>query len=132
MSGNRSMLLALAVMLLAAGTFAARAAWERAPSAFAQDLDCSNFITQEEAQAAYDADPSDPSGLDADSDGIACEELSGGGLPSPTLSPGPDPNQYSTTPLFESGGPGDGPVPPMPGGGCPEEFPVERGGSCWP
>lgn len=39
--------------------------------------------------------------------------------------------QYSTTPLFESGGPEDGPVPPMPGGGCPEEFPVEKAGGCY-
>lgn len=37
------------------------------------DLDCIDFATQAEAQATYDADPSDPNGLDADSDGIACE-----------------------------------------------------------
>ena len=37
----------------------------------------------------------------------------------------------TTTPLFESGGPEDGPVPPMPGGGCPEEFPVEKSGGCY-
>jgi hypothetical protein len=41
------------------------------------DLDCADFATQAEAQAEYDADPSDPNGLDADDDGIACEELSG-------------------------------------------------------
>ena len=87
MSINRCALLALAVMLLVAGTFAARAAWEHVPSAFAQDLDCSNFITQEEAQAVYDADPSDPSGLDADSDGIACEELGDGGGVRPPSDP---------------------------------------------
>lgn len=40
--------------------------------------------------------------------------------------------QYSTTPLFESGGPEDGPAPLMPGGGCPEEFPVEKDGGCYP
>jgi Excalibur calcium-binding domain len=43
------------------------------------DLDCADFTTQEEAQAEYDADPTDPNGLDADDDGIACEELSGAG-----------------------------------------------------
>ena len=31
------------------------------------------------AQAVYDADPGDPNGLDADSDGQACEENAGGG-----------------------------------------------------
>jgi hypothetical protein len=32
--------------------------------------------------------------------------------------------------LLEAGGPADGPVPVMPGGGCPEEYPVERSGVC--
>ena len=39
--------------------------------------------------------------------------------------------QYSTTPLFTSGGPEDGPVPPMPGGGCPSEYPVEKDDGCY-
>ena len=39
------------------------------------DLDCSSFADQAAAQAALDADPSDPHGLDADRDGIACEKL---------------------------------------------------------
>lgn len=32
--------------------------------------------------------------------------------------------------LMDSGGPGDGPVPFMPGGGCPKEFPVESAEGC--
>jgi len=39
--------------------------------------------------------------------------------------------QYETTPLFTSGGPEDGPVPPMPGGGCPPEYPVEKDDGCY-
>jgi hypothetical protein len=39
--------------------------------------------------------------------------------------------QYETTPLFTSGGPEDGPVPPMPGGGCPPEYPVEKSDGCY-
>lgn len=39
------------------------------------DLDCADFGSREEAQAALDEGPQDPSGLDADGDGIACEEL---------------------------------------------------------
>lgn len=47
-----------------------------APAAMAQeDLNCDDFDTQEEAQAILDEDPSDPHGLDADDDGIACEDL---------------------------------------------------------
>lgn len=40
-----------------------------------EDLDCGDFATQGEAQAELDADPSDPHGLDADDDGVACEDL---------------------------------------------------------
>ena len=39
--------------------------------------------------------------------------------------------QQGGDPLLQAGGPTDGgPVPPMPGGGCPEEFPVEAEGGC--
>ncbi len=41
----------------------------------AGDLNCRDFSTQVEAQAYLDQDPSDPSGLDGDGDGIACETL---------------------------------------------------------
>ena len=45
-----------------------------APAALAQaDTDCSDYASQADAQAALRADPSDPNGLDADNDGIACE-----------------------------------------------------------
>ena len=43
----------------------------------AQDtLNCSDFVYQEDAQAEYDADPSDPHGLDEGGvPGLACEDL---------------------------------------------------------
>lgn len=45
------------------------------PSAFAQDtLNCDDFTSQAEAQATLEADSSDPNGLDADNDGLACED----------------------------------------------------------
>ena len=37
------------------------------------DLDCKDFPSQAAAQAELRRDPSDPHGLDADRDGIACE-----------------------------------------------------------
>ena len=40
-----------------------------------QDLDCSDFNTQEEAQAEYNRDPSDPHNLDGNNNGRACEAL---------------------------------------------------------
>ena len=39
------------------------------------DLDCEDFDTQEEAQAALDEDPADPNNLDPNRDGIACALL---------------------------------------------------------
>jgi hypothetical protein len=49
-----------------------------AGTAQARDLDCRDFAFQEDAQAVFDQDPSDPDRLDEDQgpdDGIACEAL---------------------------------------------------------
>ena len=40
-------------------------------------LDCEDFASQADAQAAYRADPSDPADNDGDDDGIACELYDG-------------------------------------------------------
>jgi len=48
-----------------------------AGSAWAVDYDCADFATQEEAQEYLL--PGDPYGLDADNDGVACEDLPSGG-----------------------------------------------------
>jgi LPXTG-motif cell wall-anchored protein len=57
------------VLLVLGGLFLA------APSALAQagDQDCADFASQAAAQAHLRADTSDPDGLDADNDGVACE-----------------------------------------------------------
>ena len=122
---------ALAVLLFSA-VFVGRAAWETIPSAEAQsgdEFDCADFDTQQEAQGEFDSDPSDPSGLDADSDGIACEELGDGD--SGGTGGGSSPQYQYDDELMESGGPENGAVPLMPGGGCPAEFPEDRGGACY-
>src|SRR5215207_3430192 len=41
----------------------------------ADDLDCADFETQEEAQAVLDEDPADPNNLDPNQDGVACALL---------------------------------------------------------
>ncbi len=98
----------------------------------------------------FDADPSDPERLDADDDGQACEEFDYGngsdnGNDDSSGDNGAAEDQYAnndgtTTPptkdkgngdLMNAGGPEDGPVPVMPGGGCPEEFPHLRGSGCY-
>lgn len=40
-----------------------------------EDIDCIDFQFQEEAQAVYDRDPSDPYNLDPNGDGFACSSL---------------------------------------------------------
>jgi hypothetical protein len=90
---------------------------------------------------------SDP-GFDTDGDytvvsttGISCQASGGGNTASPTSTATPTStasptsaadDQYGTDDLFDSGGPASGPVPRMPGGSCPPEFPVERSGACYP
>jgi hypothetical protein len=79
--------------------------------------------------------------LDPDGNGIACDELqsAGGGQPASAGRASPQPsvdrgsqllNRYGN--LLEAGGPTSGPVPLMPDGGCPREFPTMRDGACYP
>jgi hypothetical protein len=68
------------------------------------DLNCDDFPNQAAAQNNLESNPSDPNGLDADNDGIACEENpcpcstgggggggGGGGAPPAPPPPPPDP-----------------------------------------
>lgn len=60
------------------------------PAHARQDLDCRDFSFQEDAQAVFDANPSDPNRLDEDqgpADGIACEALARRGIIDPATSP---------------------------------------------
>jgi hypothetical protein len=79
--------------------------------------------------------------LDPDGNGIACDELrnaSGGqsasagrASPQPSVDGGSQLlNRYGN--LLKAGGPSSGPVPLMPDGGCPREFPTMRYGACYP
>ena len=73
------------VALVLVSGFTLRMAWEEIADpttpAFAQtDLyDCESFGSQQSAQAELERDLSDPSNLDPDVDGIACEEYDYGG-----------------------------------------------------
>jgi hypothetical protein len=62
--------------LLAAAVFIAIAASSVAPQAIAKDKDCSDFKSQKAAQRWFHKHnpKKDPSGLDADHDGHACED----------------------------------------------------------
>lgn len=63
-----------------------------ADTAHAQDLNCSDFTYQEDAQTFFELDRSDPHRLDEDpgpDDGVACEALPRRGLTSSTFRPAP-------------------------------------------
>jgi hypothetical protein len=66
-----------AALLVATGTVFIGILLTAAPSE-AQDLDCSDFDSQEEAQNELEEYPIDPNNLDADNDGTACESLLSG------------------------------------------------------
>jgi hypothetical protein len=139
------------VALVLASGVTLRVAWEELANpttpAFAQtdQYDCASFGSQESAQAELERNSDDPSNLDPDQDGQACEDydygVDGGSTSSATASATED--QYSSAAatdqyqqgvgsLFDSGGPTSGAVPLMPGGSCPAEFPTELNGACYP
>jgi len=143
--GNTTSRLVVVGLVLVAG-FVARITYEQmvypsTPAVAQEDqYDCASFGSQESAQAELDRDPSDPNNLDPDGNGQACDDYpygtSGTNSASPTSSP---PSSASASPrpqknqdLFNSGGPANGPVPLMPDGGCPVEFPVQHNGLCYP
>ena len=151
----------LIVALVLASGVTLRVAWEELANpttpAFAQtdQYDCASFGSQESAQAELERNPDDPSNLDPDQDGQACEDYDygvdgGGSTSSATASATEDQydasatsDQYSSAAatdqyeqgvaasLFDSGGPASGAVPLMPGGSCPAEFPTELDGACY-
>ena len=138
------------VALVLVSGFTLRVTWEEltgpATPALAQadQYDCASFGSQESAQAELERNPDDPSNLDPDGNGIACEDydygVSGGttatSSPTATASPTATQDQYQrdlgSGNLFDAGGPTGGPAPPMPDGGCPPEFPTKQDGACYP
>lgn len=160
--GTTTMLRLSIVLLVIASGIVVRANYEQivntSEPAYAQDqYDCASFGSQESAQAELDRNPSDPNNLDPDGNGQACDDypygtgVTSSPLPTTTSSPtptttssssptsSPSPSSASASPkpqpnenLFDSGGPTDGPVPLMPDGGCPNEFPAEHNGLCYP
>ena len=84
-------------------------------------VQCSDFETRQQAQSVFEQDEIlYGDALDSNINGVACDE--GNFFDGPR-------NQGGD--LLEAGGPTAGPVPLMPDGGCPEEYPVERAGACY-
>lgn len=146
-----------AVLVLVTGVVGRIAYEQTTEPAYAQDedptigLDCDDYNSQAEAQAALRQDPSDPDVLDEDEgpdDGIACETtdyddpardetpvaaaIENGGSASPD--PDPEPRQQrrqQRNGLMDSGASGPGPVLTLPDGSCIPDYPVKRNGYCY-
>ncbi len=116
-------LLKVSVMALAvfAVGFGLRAAWEAQPTAEAQQTTTPTYTTT----------PSSPS--------PAPTTTTTSPSPTTTVTSSPSPAASSPSPaatsgggnLFNAGGPAEGPVPLMPGGECPSEYPVLKDGVCY-
>ena len=114
-------------------------------------FDCASFGSQQSAQAELERDPSDPNNLDPDGNGRACDSYDysssatnsplpsspspsspSPSSPSPSSpSPSPKPRPQGDRNLLDAGGPTKGPVPLMPDGNCPSEFPAKHDNLCY-
>jgi hypothetical protein len=106
---NGLVLGAIFVALLLAAGIAVYMVWEPLPAA-------------EAAQPSPNPQPKAPSGPQPGA-------TPPGAPKAPPPPPPPPPPNPGT--LMNAGGPADGPMPLMPGGGCPAEFPVQRDGACY-
>ena len=85
---------------------------------------CSDFDNQQQAQAVFEQDQIlFGDALDSNINGIACDEGNFFGQKGSQSSPKSE--------LLKAGGPQDGPVPLMPDGKCPKEYPVNIGNACY-
>ena len=118
----------LGVRIAWEGAYFARAAAQSSQDAEIQqlldrygDVRCTDFGTKSEAQEVFELDQIlFGDALDSDINGIACDEedfFSGS-------------DQAGS--LLKAGGMVKGPVPLMPNGSCPKEYPVERMDACYP
>lgn len=148
---GRFLIRCVVVALIIAGGFTARMTYEQitnpiTPAQAQQSTDqydCESFGSRESAQTELDRDPSDPSNLDPDGNGRACDDFDFGvedngnggdddNAAQTQYQDGGTPQDTGNGDLFNAGGPKNGPVPPMPDGACPTEFPIEQNGTCYP
>ncbi len=110
---------AVALMVFATG-FALRLAWESPPMVEAQQT------TTPTTTSTATASPTTTTASPAPTTTTAS--------PSPTTTGTASPSPSTPSPrdrMLKSGGPAHGPVPLMPGGKCPSEYPVRKDGACY-
>ncbi len=85
------------------------------------NVECTDFENSQQAQEVFELEQIlFGDALDSNINGAACDEEDFFG--------GQNDSRQS---LLEAGGPEDGPIPPMPGGGCPKEFPLQKAEACY-
>ena len=104
---------AVVLMVFATG-FALRVAWESPPAVEAQQTTTYTTTTATASPTTTTASPAPTTTATSPS----------------TASPSPS-TPSSNDRMLNSGGPDHGPVPLMPGGKCPSEYPVKKHGACY-
>ena len=123
MTERTRVLLKLSIVALAvfASGFALRAMWD-APA---------TVEAQQTTTAITTTTPSSPSPAPTTTTASPAPTTTTTSSPSPAASsPSPAPTTGGDD-LFKAGGPTEGPVPLMPGGECPSEYPVLKDGACY-
>lgn len=116
----------MVAMVLACG-FVIRAAWEHFDLGVYSGIGAASVANaQEFAQSGDDTDSAADDQYNTSSGSQDSQESS---TRETTTAPSTD--QYEKDALLQAGGPMDGPVPLMPGGDCPGEFPIEKSGGCY-
>jgi hypothetical protein len=110
-------LLKLSIVVLAvfAAGFVLRATWDSPATVNAQQTTIPGITTPSPTTAA-------PTTTTTTAAPTATATATSSPTPTPTAGGGD---------LFNAGGPAGGPVPPMPDGGCPSEYPVLKDGACY-
>ena len=106
--------LSMVVLAFLAAGFALLASWDSPTTVKAQQTTTPVITT---------TTPSSPSPAPTPTTTTASPAPTTTATPTPAPSPGDD--------LFKAGGPAEGPVPPIPGDGCPAEYPVLKDGACY-
>ncbi len=112
--------IAAVVLMVFATGFALRVAWESPPMVEAQQT------TTPTTTYTATASPTTTTASPAPTTTTAS--------PSPTTTGTASPSPSTPSPrdrMLRSGGPARGPVPLMPGGECPSEYPIRKDGACY-
>ena len=89
------------------------------------NVQCSDFDNQQQAQDVFEMDEIlFGDALDSNVDGVACNE-------GDFFNQRNAQDTRSRDELLKAGGAEEGPVPLMPGGGCPKEYPLKKDGACY-